>query len=223
MIALIRLRPPQCGSAGTVKLSQPPKAPAARYSGALIRCSGDRQIRDALNLYSSVRATRPLFTFGIVAPPDLCMRPFASFDHPLTTVATPDELIDGRVPLRMIDELRAKSIEAPILQALIDERGDTILKEERLLTTIIPHAMRGGKLTRMAKDFGVSSDTLRRRIRALGWQPAHLVSFIRVRAYEIRVAAGVSPGAALLAGGWTDPEAKRKVARRLARNRIHPS
>jgi AraC-like DNA-binding protein len=151
------------------------------------------------------------------------MRPFASFDHPLTTVATPDELIDGRVPLRMIDELRAKSIEAPILQALIDERGDTILKEERLLTTIIPHAMRGGKLTRMAKDFGVSSDTLRRRIRALGWQPAHLVSFIRVRAYEIRVAAGVSPGAALLAGGWTDPEAKRKVARRLARNRIHPS
>jgi AraC-like DNA-binding protein len=219
MIAFVRLRAPQLDSAGTAELLRLPALPALRYSGLILRCSRDPELRRGLEWYASVRAARPLFTFGLVAPSDLCMAPLATFTHPIIAVAKPDELIDGCVPLRMLDALRRDSIEALILQELIDERGEEILREKDLLTALIYRAINGGTLARVARDLGISRSTLRRRVRALGWRAAHLRNHIRLCAYEIRIAGGASSGGALLAGGWTDPEARRKCYRRSVRER----
>jgi methylphosphotriester-DNA--protein-cysteine methyltransferase len=83
------------------------------------------------------------------------------------------------------------------------------------METLISHASDGRKLQSVSRSLGLSDDSIRRRLRAIGLQPGALMREVRLKAYSLLVRMGDSPSRALAACGWNDPKARQKVAARF--------
>jgi AraC-like DNA-binding protein len=218
MIALVRLLPPDDPCLWVECLTQPPVPTAARHSGYLVRCGDGAELDATLEWYSAVRAVRPSVPLGLVCAAEVCAGALGRAAHPVQPLISPNRLSRGRVPAAALAEMRAVSVESRILEEMCWIHGDRILTQQTLLEVLISHAASGGTLKRLSRQLGLSDETLRRRLEAVGLRPKPLMAGARLRAYDLRVELGDRPANALLACGWTDPKSRQKVRRRLAQN-----
>jgi hypothetical protein len=214
MIALINVRPPIGQPGGVVELERRPAAPAIRYAGAIVGCSGIAAVRETLGWFKAIREVRPAFVLGLVSRPRHCARALGSFTYPVKPVISPAELENGHLPQSAVDIIRELSIEGLILEEFVAEHGDRVLSRRLTLECLIAHAIRGGTLNAVVRDLGCSPTTVWRQVGDLGLRPSTLMRWARLRAYQLRIELGVRPGAALKAGGWNEDRARRKAASR---------
>lgn len=99
MIGFVRLLPPPEDSAGVLPLPTLPTPPGAGLSGLMMGCDTEGEVKRGLDWYNAVRTVRPLFVFGLVAPPEACAAALGSCSHPVRPVLSPADLQDGAVPL----------------------------------------------------------------------------------------------------------------------------
>lgn len=214
MIGLVRLLPPPDGR-GTVLLHDLPHRSAHLQTGYLVRCLDTASVDKTLTWYGRLLERRPTMPLGLVARPEVCARALARFPAPIDPLITPDELIAGGVSMKHLEAIRSHSLEGAILQELVSEHGDHILANATTVKALISRAVDGGTLKAVARDLNVHVQTVHDRLEAVGLDPRRTKSFIRVRCYYLRIRLGVKPAEALLAGGWTSQEARRKCLARV--------
>jgi hypothetical protein len=139
----------------------------------------------------------------------------ADLDRSLAFVMDPSGLNGGGLPGTALEALREAGIEARILEEIIREHGPQVLSQREAIETVIASAVTGGTLHRAARDLDVHANTLSRRLKGVGLSPRWLRRWARLKAYELRVEQGMDRSAALVVGGWTDPEQRRKAVVRL--------
>jgi hypothetical protein len=215
MIGLVRLSPPAGGGLGVEPVNALPPPPAARYSGVVVLCDGATPLARALDWYAQVRSERPAFALGIVARPEICFRALGAFTHRVSPVLAPDELIGGRLPHSALEAMFESTLEVRIMEEMVREHGGHILAERSLLVSLISRAVYGGTVKRAARDTGQSVDSVERRLGRLGLRPGRLRSWVRVRAYELRIEYGATRASALAASGWRRTEDFLRVRRRV--------
>jgi AraC-like DNA-binding protein len=218
MIALIGLLAPRGTPVGTVALDVLPSPPAFSYSGFAVHCVCEAEVADTIDWYRQVLAGRRAVPLGLVCRPNHCARLLAQFEHPLNFLISPFDLVAGGLPATLLDEIRSASIEGRLLEEIIAHHGDAAKPMASTIRTLIYRAVRGGSVASVARDLGVSSRTVRRRLRKVGLSPGSLKQKLRLRAYELRLELGMSRNAALAAGGWNDHGQRRKCARRFHRS-----
>jgi hypothetical protein len=215
MIGLVRLSPPAGRVVGVESINALPPPPAARYSGVLVQCDDAARLGRALEWFAQVRGERPAFALGIVARPEICFRTLGAFTHRVSPVLAPEEMTGGRLPPSALESIFESTIEVRIMEDLVRDHGGHILEERSTLASLISHAVYGGTVQRVAKDLGHSVDTVERRLGRLGLRPGRLRSWVRVRAYEMRIEYGATPASALAASGWRRKEDCRRVRNRV--------
>lgn len=215
MIGLVRLLPPSAHSAGTIQLDRLPELHPVRFSGFIVRASAADEAEEVVDWYMAMRSGRPGIPLGLISPPPVAIEPVAKCRFPIEFVLPPSELIDGNVPVEALEQVRGAAVEGQILGELIHERGTRISAPEHTITTLIAHAVRGGTVASAAADLGVTRETVTRRVGGAGIRARRLMSWARLRAFDIRVELGWDRNLALGACGWMSHEARRKAAARL--------
>jgi hypothetical protein len=215
MIGLVGILPPPAHHDGTVCLNEVPPVPATGLAGVAVLCGRASEVEAALSWYGAVRAIRPAFPMGLVCWPEDSATALGACAHPVNPVIRPGDLHAGGLPLQSLDQLRAASVEGLILQEMTLKYGASVQRERALLQCLVPPAVRGGSLRRVARDCGVSEDTVQRRLRALGLRCGRLMSWVRVRGFQLHVELGVDRSTALTIGNWSSHDARRKTARRV--------
>lgn len=216
MIALIGIGAPTHRPAGLAVLSAVPSSPAPGYCGAIVRAASSMEVEEALEWFADLRMIRPTFVFGIVAKPSHCARALGRCTVPVRPVLRPAELLDGRLPMSALQDIREYSIEGSLLEELVLLFGATVLSRRPMIESIIAHGIRGATLHSVTRSEGCSTVTVWRRLADLPFTAAVLLRWARLRAYELRLASGVPTKAALIAGGWKDPSARTKAVKRWA-------
>lgn len=219
MIALVRLLPPpSAASCGTAMLPALPSSPASRYSGFFVRCDGAPQMYETLEWYADLRERRPAVPLGLVCPPDLNPA-LRIFPHPVAPVLASSEVPDKTVPRQALEEIRRTAVDGKIFDELVNKFGARVLSERRLVNAIVARAVAGNKLYHVARDLGVCEETVRRRLKLLGLEAGDFMSYVRVRAYDLRIKLGVAAMDALFAGNWNSQEDRRRCAGRVRKKR----
>lgn len=184
-------------------------------AGYLVRCRNRASVEETLAWYGRIRERRPTIPLGLVTRPELCARALACFTAPVNPLITPDELVAGGVPVKHLDLIRSRSLEAAVLEGLVAEHGEHILAEATTVKALIARAVDGGTLNAVARDLNVHVQTVHDRLDAVGLEAGRTKTLIRVRSFHLRVRLGVNPVEALHAGGWSSQEARRKCVRRV--------
>lgn len=215
MIGLVCVLPPPGDGAGTVCLEALPEPPASRFSGVAIRCADRDGVAEALRWYRAVRDARPALAFGLVCEPQACAEQLAGLPHPITFLLRPGDLVAGGLRGEALAQLREAGVEGRILDEVVERYGKEVLDQEETIRALIARACCGGTVARAARDLGVSSKTVRRRLHGAGIPAAGLFrAWVRLRAFEVRVQLGVDRTVALKAAGWRSQAERRKAARR---------
>lgn len=218
MIGLVDiLPPPSSGMAGTLRLECLPDPPAVRLSGMIVRCRDRQQVGRTLDWYGLVRSRRPEFPLSLVCTSDACAEPLSRCRFPIIAVVSPGELCAGGISNAVLNKVRAAAVEGRIIEELVNRHGSAILEARSTLTAAVAHAVRGGTVQGVGRELGVTRDTVRRRLNAVGVSAGVLMAWARLRAFEFRVELGYDRAAALIASGWMSPDARRKAAARAGR------
>jgi AraC-like DNA-binding protein len=215
MIGLVRVSPPSGRSAGVVRLERLPNTKTAHLAGYLVLCRCSEELDTTLTWHGEVRVARPSVALGLVCQPEILFGALGKLTAPVNPVIAPEALQAGRIPDSGLTAIRTASVEAKVLEDLWHAKGARILQEQPLLETLISHASHGKKLQSVSRSLGLSEDTIRRRLRAIGLQPGALIREIRINAYTLLLRMGDSPSRALVACGWNDPKARQKVVARF--------
>lgn len=215
MIALVRVSAPPGAESGTVELNSLPEPPGSRYTAFAVQCQAEGEAHEALLWYRTVLDSRPSAPLGLIARETDCIQAVADLDHSLEFFMNPRRLNGEGLPASALQALRDAGIEGRMLEEIVREHGREVLSEEKALRVLISRAAAGGSIGRAASDLGVHQDTLVRRLDRVGLSLGPLKRRVRVRAYGLRVEHGVNPSVALLAGGWTNHEQRRKTMSRL--------
>lgn len=215
MIALVRVTAPPAAGGGTEELGTLPDPAGFGYTAFAVHCREVGEVRETLDWYRAVLASRPAVPLGLIAPDTEAIAPIADLNHSLAFVMNPGRLNGGGLPVTALDALREAGVEGRILEEVIEEHGPEVLVHGALIRAVIARAVAGGTCGRAARDLGVHPDTLARRLKGIGLSPRLLRQRVRVRAYELRTALEVDRSAALVAGGWTTHEQRRKAGARL--------
>lgn len=215
MIALVRVTAPPAAGGGTEELGTLPDPPGSRYTAFAVHCREVGEVRETLDWYRAVLASRPAVPLGLIAPDTEVIEPIAALDHSLAFVMNPARLNGGGLPVTALAALLEAGIEGRILEEIVAEHGPEVLVHGALIRAVIARAVAGGTCGRAARDLGVHPDTLARRLNAVGLAPRLVRQRVRVRAYELRTDLGVERSAALVAGGWTSHQQRRKAVARL--------
>jgi AraC-like DNA-binding protein len=219
MIALVRLLPPIDSCVTVTELDHLPTLETATHSGYFVLCQDKTELYETLAWHAALRALVPSVGLGLVCPPEISAAALRLIGQNLRPVLYPHALPVARVPSAALEDLRSRSIEGQIFRELCETHQGRIEPHTDIVEALIAHAIQGGTASGVARRLGLSVDTLRRRLQVIGLQPGSLIPQIRLRGYELRVESGDSPTKALLACGWTDPKAHRKVcARKRAPN-----
>lgn len=215
MIGLVRLLPPSTGADGTRSFPDLPGPPADSFSGFMVRCDSIIELTTTLAWFKEICRKRPYVSLGLVCRPEVCFSSLGKWPRPVQPVLSPAELLAGRIPLAAFDELRRSSIEGRIMEELVSVQGLPILAEQSLLRTLIARAVCGGTLNSVSTEMRMSSENIRLKMGKMGVKPGRLMSWARIRAYELSVQMGAASHEALLACGWYSQEARRKCVRRF--------
>jgi AraC-like DNA-binding protein len=213
MIGLVRLSPPDF-CPGVERLDWVPEPASALHWAYLVLCATEEEVTEMLAWYCEVRAARPSVGFGLVCEPAICAAALGKATVPVSPVIAPDSLERDQVPPSVIEEMKAASVEGHILEDMLVKYGQKILKEQTIIEALIHGASRGVRLKRISRDVGLSEDTVRRRLQAVGLQPQTVMSQIRLRAYDLLLEMGDRPSSAALTCGWAEIKAQRKAAGR---------
>ncbi len=216
MIGLLGVHPPAGDGAGTRLLKSLPASPASELAAAAIRCDCQREIDAVIEWYCELRAIRPAFAVILVADHRFGAT-LATCPHPVTAVVPPSDLVAGGLPRVALDQLRAASVEGRVLERLVLRFGGALLEQLPLVWCLVAHAVRGGTVSAVARDRGLSVDIVGRRPAVAGLRPRDFIRAARVLAYEERRTQGASARTALAACGWTDAAHLRQARRRGAR------
>lgn len=214
MLAFVDLAPP-ADATGVQVLSDLPAVPGTAYCGFFVRCDKDGQLRTTLDWYAAILEERPFVPLGVVCQPQLCFSALGGFPHAVCPVLSTSQLIGESPPLASIEQLRAASIEGAVISMIVREFGPDVLAKKRTVKALVARAIDGGQLQSVARDLNLSPQTIRNRLAKVGLKPGYLMRIARVWAYQMRVRMGVDRHTALMATGWNNPEARRKVIRRL--------
>jgi hypothetical protein len=213
MIGFRGVRPPVGDSVGTRLLGALPASPATELAAAAVRCDHEPELDAVLEWYGDMRAARPPFAVLLVADHRFGGM-LASCPHPVVSVVPPSTLEAGGLPRHAMDELRTASVEGRVLDRLVVRFGWGLMAELSVVRCLVAYAVRGGTVSRAARDLGVSLDTVRRRLAAAGVRPRDFMRAARILAYDQWRTQGATPLVALAACGWTDPEHVRRTRRR---------
>lgn len=220
MIALIGLEL-RHSLPGVELLDALPNPPALRYSGFLVYCCAPRlDVTDVMRWYSGIRDARSRVPLGLVcrAKPE-CFPVLASQGFAITPVIT-SRLDDGQLPPETLDILRARTVDGMILDRWRTCFCDAIEANEEHFFRLASHGARGDLVQRVAKSWGVSPRTLRRRHALLTPHPLGLFMLdARVFAFDMLRQEGNSAAVARQSCGWHTVDAVRKARWRL-RNKI---
>lgn len=214
MIGLVGVRPPPGRPCGVTVLERVPESPAPRYAGFIVRGANRAAVDDVVLWYDALRERRAALALGLVARPDDSAEALAKAKHPVTLFLRPEALIGEAVPAEALCRVRQASVEGRLLEELVEAAGASVLEERRALEALVARGTNGGSVAGAARDLGVNTETLRRRLRPFGLKPSDVTRWTRVRGFEIRVELGTERNAALWAGGWMTHEQRRKTARR---------
>jgi hypothetical protein len=214
MIALIGLLPPAGHAQGVQQGPGLPEPPATPFSGFLVRCDQEPDLAATLAWYRDVAEQRVDVPLGIVYAPNVCLAMLGECERVIRPLLSTGELIAGAPPIAAVERLREASVEGRIMEELVAEFRESILAERKILTALIGRAVNGGTLQSAARDLKCSQEKVRLHLAKFGITPGQLMTRVRLRAYDLRKQLGVSTSYALTAGGWDNPEARRKVAGR---------
>jgi acyl-coenzyme A thioesterase PaaI-like protein len=217
MIGLLDVLPPPSGdAAGTFRLETLPPPPAPRLSGLIARCRDAHEARRTLEWYDRVRSSRPEFPLGLVCASAACVDALSRCRFPVEALVAPAELCAGGVPGAAMDAVRAAAVESRILEELVQRHGTAILEALPTLKITVAQAVRGGTVQAAARELGVTRDTVRRRLKAVGLSAGLLMAKARLRAFDLRIEMGYDRGSALVTCGWSSHDARRKARSRAA-------
>lgn len=214
MIALIRVLPPKNAPEANEVLAELPRHPAWRFTSFLVHCTRPQEVKETLEWIKELQALRPQTPVGMIARAEHSAQLLAGFPHRLPLYLNPDELLAGRVSKSVLSRLRLNSLEGRLFDEIVLDYPE-VSTEGVTLLALISRAAHGGTLSAVAKDLGVTPQTLRRRLRRCGISPGKLVRRTRLRAFDLRIELGMDRGAALYAGGWSSHDQRRKTATRL--------
>lgn len=215
MIALVGVLSPSGADVGTVEISDLPPPPAPCYRGFAVRCSDEAEVNLTLSWYQRMVEFRPQLPLGLIAHADDCVKAIVHLEHTLTFLLDPSDLVAGALPARTLETLQHESVVGRIMDEILAEHGPRVLEEQHALQALVSRAVDGHTIGRAARDLGIHRDTLSRRLRRTGLAAGWLKSWIRLRAFHVRVSQGMDRTTALAAGGWTDHDQRRKAAARL--------
>lgn len=216
MLALIRVLPAPDDGVGTRHLEVLPDPPALRYSGFVVRCRDAAEVEATIVFYREIHHARPTAPLALVARPADCAHHLADFPARMLLV-TPDELEPSGLPQAVVHHMREASIEGTILEEIAGEYGERVFTQEETLRAVVSRGLCGSTVESAAKDLGVHRETIRLRLNKVELKPGELISWVRGRAYQIRLERGVTKADAREAGGWHNPEAAREFLRRRHR------
>lgn len=217
MIALIQLRPQAAGEVGVECLESLPEPPALRWSAFLVDCTDKLSIDTLVQWCAAAHKARPALPVGIVVRPDAdTFRAVTSQRVEFRPVLLPDDLPDRLVGTVLIEQLRQDSVAARIVEHWLERYGRVSAPKLSLLHALAGHAARGERTKRVWVSTGSSLSTIDRRLRAWGYPtPGVLLRGGRLASVDLRIEAGVDPGAARAAAGWHSAEAYYKARKRF--------
>lgn len=217
MLGFLSVRPPLGFAGGARVIESFPSVPAEGLSGLVVRRDTPTGVEKALGWCERVRILRPSFVFGLVAPPEACFRMLGVFTQPVPVVVPPEDLEDGCLPVDVFMILRNASVEGRILEELRCAGRAATPAVRATVRCLVSHGVRGGTVNSVAAELGCSTATVWRRVTRIGLKPRVLMSWARLRAYELRIELGDSPEAARRAGGWLSRRAWEKGVGRIRR------
>lgn len=218
MIALVGVLSPTGSHTGTVTMNRLPNPEHSRHAGYVVHCRDSAEVERTLAWHEDVRVLRRSTPLGLVCDLHHCAVAVGSLAYPVQPIIPPAELSAGALPDHALDQIRTRSVEGLIFATLCHLYGDELTANRETIEAIISSAVHGGTLGRVATLLGISTETIRRRLRAIGISPGRLRTSIRLQAYRLLVDLGEHPAAALQACGWSDYEARRKCQRRWQRS-----
>jgi hypothetical protein len=214
MIGLVGVRPPSGTSTGIRLLEGLPAPPASEVAAMAVFCETKGGLVRVLGWFAEIRATRRAFPLIIVAAPERWGATLATTQHPVLRVVPPTEMEGEGLPQLVLDELREASVEGRVLDRLVLRFGARLLDELPVVRSLISHGVRGGTVSRAARDLILSPDTVQRHMARVGVLPRDFVRAARILAYEEHRRHGTAAPIALAACGWTDPDHLRRAKRR---------
>ena len=215
MIALVRVPAPPRAANGIAEIGSLPEPPASRYTAFAVHCRDETEVREAVVWYRALFDSRSGTPLGLIAGANDCIQPVAHLDRSLVFVMDPSRLSGGGLPESALEALREAGVEGRILEEIVRKHGPEVLSEQQSLRALIGRAVAGSTIARAANDLCVHPDTMTRRFKRVGLSARWLRRWVRMRAYQLRVELGVDRSVALVAGGWTDHEQRRKASARL--------
>ena len=156
------------------------------------------------------------FLLGLVAEPAHCARQLAGFRFPVEPLLDVSDLVSDALPADALYTIISTSIEQAIMREMVTDHGPGIRSVPLLLEALIHEGVRGGTVNSVARAIGVSRSTIGRWLQRFNLTPKKLLTEIRLRAYDLRVATGTRPNVAAAAGGWSNLDPMRKARRRLS-------
>lgn len=217
MIGLVRVLPPSQGRVGSAQVPALPTPPALRFTGFAVFCDTQADVELTVSWYADLCLVRPGAPLGLIARAEDCAMSLAALDRSLAFLLDPSKAIGRVLPQEALQQLRAKSVEGRLLEEIIGREGQHVRTEEETLRALVVAAARGGTLASAGSDLGVSAECVRRRLAGVGLSARNMKREVRALAYELRLALGLDRDSALLAGGWSDHEQRRKFMSRLSR------
>lgn len=216
MIGLVRLVPRSGHSGACTVMDQLPAPPAARISACAARCRDADEVGETLEWHTRLAAARPDVPLGLAAEAADSAPLLARHPLPLAFLISPSDLVGGALPESAWRPLVDASVVGVLLEEVLVEVGPADEGTRAVLRSLVARGAHGSTVARAASDVGVSTETVRRRLRTTGYSPNAVLRWARHRAFEVRISLGAHRSASLLAGGWSSHEQRRKARSRLS-------